>query len=77
MTQPARQNEGSAGGSGSEEDTRSGLIPGSGRSPGEGNGCPPQYCGLENSTDTGAWWGQSRENIFNQKDTCAHVFPAA
>ena len=29
-----------------------GSIPGSGRSPGEGNGKP---C-LENSTDRGAWW---------------------
>ena len=32
-----------------------GLIPGSGRSPGEGNGNPLQYSCLENSTDTGAW----------------------
>ena len=28
-----------------------GSIPGLGRSPGEGNGYPLQYCGLENSTD--------------------------
>ena len=28
-----------------------GLIPGSGRSPGEGNGYPLQYSGLENSMD--------------------------
>ena len=33
-----------------------GLIPGSGRSPGEGNGNPLQYSCLENSTDGGAWW---------------------
>ena len=26
-----------------------GLIPGLGRSPGDGNGCPFQYSGLENS----------------------------
>ena len=26
-----------------------GLIPGLGRSPGEGKGCPLQYSGLENS----------------------------
>ena len=32
-----------------------GLMPGSGRSPGEGNGFPLQYCCLENSMDTGAW----------------------
>ena len=33
-----------------------GLIPGSGRSPGEGNGNPFQYSFLENFMDTGAWW---------------------
>ena len=33
-----------------------GLIPGSGRYPGEGNGNPLQYSCLENSTDRGAWW---------------------
>ena len=32
-----------------------GLIPVSGRSPGEGNGNPPQYSCLENSMDGGAW----------------------
>ena len=34
---------------------RPGLIPGSGRSPGEGNGNPLQYSCLENSMDRGAW----------------------
>ena len=34
----------------------SSLIPGSGRSPGEGNGNPLQYPCLENSMDGGAWW---------------------
>ena len=33
----------------------SGLIPGLGRSPGEGNGNPLQYSCLENSMDEGAW----------------------
>ena len=33
-----------------------GSIPGSGRSPGEGNGNPRQYCCLENPMDGGAWW---------------------
>ena len=33
-----------------------GLIPGSGRSPGEGNGYPLQYSCLENSMDRWAWW---------------------
>ena len=32
-----------------------GLIPGSGRSPGEGNGHPVQCSGLENPMDRGAW----------------------
>ena len=32
-----------------------GSIPGLGKSPGEGNGNPLQYC-LENSMDRGAWW---------------------
>ena len=32
-----------------------GLIPGSGRSPGEGNGNPLQYLCLENPIDRGAW----------------------
>ena len=33
-----------------------GLIPGSGRSPGEENGNPLQYSCLKNSIDRGAWW---------------------
>ena len=32
-----------------------GSIPGSGRSPGEGNDYPLQYSCLENSMDRGAW----------------------
>ena len=32
-----------------------GLIPGSGRSPREGNGYPLQYSCLEHSVDGGAW----------------------
>ena len=32
-----------------------GPIPGSGRSPGEGNGNPVQYSCLENLMDRGAW----------------------
>ena len=38
-----------------------GSIPGSGRSPGEGNGCLLQYSSLENSTDRGAWWAALHE----------------
>ena len=38
------------------EDAReAGLIPGSGRSPGERNGNPLQYSCLENPMDGGAW----------------------
>ena len=33
-----------------------GLIPGLGRSPGEGNSNPLQYCCVENLMDRAAWW---------------------
>ena len=33
-----------------------GLIPGSERSPGEGNGNPLQYSCQENPMDKGSWW---------------------
>ena len=33
-----------------------GLIPGLGRSPAEGNGNPLQYSCLENPVDRGTWW---------------------
>ena len=33
-----------------------GAIPGSGRSPGEGNGNPIQYSYLENPMDREVWW---------------------
>ena len=37
-------------------DTRdTGSIPGSGRSPGEGNGNPPQFSSLVNPMERGAW----------------------
>ena len=38
-------------------DTRDlGLITGLEKPPGEGNGTPLQYSGLENSTVRGVWW---------------------
>ena len=37
-----------------------GSIPGSGRSPGEGNGNPLQYSCPENPMETGAWWATVR-----------------
>ena len=33
-----------------------GSVPGSGRSPGEGDGNPLQYSCLENPVDRGAWY---------------------
>ena len=39
-----------------------GLIPGSGRSPGEGNGKPLQYPCPENLMDSGAWWAAVHES---------------
>ena len=36
------------------------LIPGSGRSPGEGNGNLLQYACLESPMDRGAWWALVR-----------------
>ena len=44
------------------QDTRDvGLIPGSGRFPGEGSGNPFQYPCLENPMDRGAWWATVHE----------------
>ena len=42
------------------DDRDAGLIPGSGRSPGEGNGNPLQYSWLENPMERGAWWATVR-----------------
>ena len=39
-----------------------GLIPGSGRSPGEGNGNLLQYSCLENPLDRGTWWPMVHEH---------------
>ena len=51
---------GFAGGSDDKEFTCNagdqGSIPGSGRSPGGGNGNPLRYSCLENPMDRGAWW---------------------
>ena len=38
-----------------------GLIPGSGRSPGEGNDNPLQYSFLGNLMDGGVWWATAHE----------------
>ena len=47
-----------------------GSIPGSGRSPGEGNGKPPRYSCLENPMNRGAW--QSRTLL---SDFSLHFWP--
>ena len=54
----ANGNLGFPGGSDSKESNAGdlGLIPGSRRSPGRGNGNPLQYSCLEHSMDRGAWW---------------------
>ena len=54
-----RVGEGFPGGSVGKEPTCNvgdlGLVPGLGRSPGEGKGYPLQYSGLENSMDCSPW----------------------
>ena len=47
------------GSAGNRRDT--GSIPGSGRSPGVGNGTPLQFSCLENPMDRGAWWAMVHE----------------
>ena len=48
-----------------------GLIPGLGRSPGEGNGNPRQYSGPENPMDRGAWWATVHRVAHNL--ACMHI----
>ena len=52
-----------------------GSIPGSRRSPGEGNGNPLQYSCLENFMDRGAWWAIVRGVVKSrtQLSTCTHT----
>ena len=52
----ARHSDGSADKESACNEGDVGLIPGSGRSPGEGNGNALQYSCLGNSMDRGAWW---------------------
>ena len=51
-----------------------GLIPGSGRSPGGGNGNPPQYCTLENPMDRGTWQTTVHEVAKSQKQLSMQVY---
>ena len=55
-----------------------GSIPGSGRSPGKGNGNPLQYSCLENSMDRGAWRATVHEVAKSQaqlKQLSMHTLP--
>ena len=59
MTPPFWGSPGSSDRKASAYNTRDpGLIPGSGRSPGEGNSNPLQYSCLEIPMDRGAWWAK-------------------
>ena len=48
-----------------------GSIPGSGRSPGKGNGNPLQYSCLEYPMDRGAWWA-SVHGVAKESDMTEH-----
>ena len=56
-----------------------GSIPGSGRSPGEGNGNPLQYSCLENPMEGGAWWatipGVTKSRTRLNNFTSLHFIP--
>ena len=47
------------------------VVPGSGRSPGAGNGNPLQYSRLENSMNRGAWW-PTIHGVTKESDTTEH-----
>jgi len=48
-----------------------GSIPGSGRSPGGGNGNPFQYSYLGNPMDRGAWW-DIVHGVSGSQTTCSN-----
>ena len=53
------------------------LIPGWGRSPGEGNGYPLQYSSLENPMDRGSWSATVHRTLFachKESDTTEHAY---
>ena len=51
-----------------------GSIPGSGRSPGEGNGNPLQYYCLENPMEKEVWWAIVHETLESPLD-CKEIQP--
>ena len=52
-----------------------GSVPGSERSPGEGNGNPLQYACLENPMDREAWWATVHEVTNGQDSDTEHNRP--
>jgi len=76
-----RSNQGFPGSSDGKESacnaSNLGLISGSGRSPGEGNGNPLQYSCLENPMDRRAWWDivheVSKESDMTKQLTHTHT----
>ena len=50
-----------------------GLIPGSGRSPGGGNGNPFQYSCLKNPMDKEAWWATVHRVAKSQTQLSMHA----
>ena len=53
-----------------------GSIPGSGKSPGEGNSNPLQYSGLENLTDRGAWQSTGSQRVRHNQKSNTFTFQA-
>ena len=51
------------------------LIPGSGKSPGKGNGYPLQYSCLEDCMDGGAWWATVHLVTKSQTRLSSQHFP--
>ena len=51
-----------------------GSIPGSGRSPGEGNGNPLQYSSLENPMDRGTWAATVHRGVRVRYDRAPDTF---
>ena len=52
------------------------LVPGLGRSPGEGNGYPLRYSCLKNFMDRGAWWAtvHGLEKESNMTERLIYIF---
>ena len=50
-----------------------GSIPGSGRSPGGGNGNPLQFSCLENPMDRGPWWAAAQGVTKSQTQLNVHT----